>query len=181
VERDFQGLKGEVNEIRPTPVWEKIRVQIDSGAIDTVGPKEIARAFEMKETLMSKRGIGFIAANGSNIKNYGEKKIVGYTDDGEGVSLRIQCADVKKVLGSAHKMNLGGNVVVLDGERSYMQNKETGKKTRINYENGQYVMHVWVPAKETMIKEESDKVLKGNKFATLATEHEEERGFTRQV
>ncbi len=42
----------------------------------TVGPKEIARAFEMKETAMSKRGVGFVAANGSGIKNYGEKKIV---------------------------------------------------------------------------------------------------------
>jgi hypothetical protein len=182
IERAVLGSKGEVNEVRATPGWEKIRVQIDSGAIDTVGPKEIARAFEMKETAMSKKGIGFIAANGSNITSYGEKQIVGYTDDGEGVSLRIQRADVKKVLGSVHKMNLGGNVVVLDGERSYMQNKETGKKTRINYEQGQYVMYVWVPAKEKMIKEESDKVLKGNKFAILATEHEDqERSFTRRV
>ncbi len=40
---------------------------------------------------------------------------------------------MKKVLGSVHKMNVGGNVVVLDGDESYMQNKETSKKTRINY------------------------------------------------
>ncbi len=93
--------------------------------------------------------------------------------------MRIQCADVKKILGSVHKMNLGGNVVVLDGDRSYMQNKETGKKTRINYELGQYVMHVWVPARESAVKEESDKVLKGNKFAILATECE--AGFVRRV
>ena len=72
----------------------------------------------MRETEMSRRGIGFVAANGSGIKNYGEKKIVGYTDKGEAVSMRVQCADVKKALCSVHKMNLGGNVVVLDGERS---------------------------------------------------------------
>ena len=65
--------KGEVNEVRVLPGWERVRVQIDSGAIDTVGPKEIAKAFEMKETEMSKRGIGYVAANGSSIKNYGEK------------------------------------------------------------------------------------------------------------
>jgi hypothetical protein len=73
---------------------ERVRVQIDSGAIDTVGPKEFARACEMKETEMSKRGIGHVAANGSSIKNYGEKNIVGYTDDGGSVSMRVQRADV---------------------------------------------------------------------------------------
>ena len=66
--------------------------------------------------------------NGSRIKNYCEKKIFGCTDDGEGVSMRVQCADLNKVLCSVHKMNLGGNVVVLDVEKSYMQNKTTMKK-----------------------------------------------------
>jgi hypothetical protein len=79
-------------------------------------------------------------------------------------------------------MNLGGNVVVLDGEKSFMQNKETGKKTRINYEHGQYVMYIWVPSKEQVVKEESDKIMKGNRFAILAAECEEqERSFTRRV
>ncbi len=133
--------------MRETPGWERIRVQIDSGAIDSEGPKEIAKAFEMKETVMSRRGIGFVAANGSGIKNYGEKTIVGYTGDGAGVSLRIQRADVKKVLGSARKMSTGGNVVALDGDRSYTQNQETNEKTRISYEQGQRVMYVWVPVK----------------------------------
>ena len=49
---------------------------------------------------------------------YGEKRIAGYTDDGESVSMKIPRADVKKVLCSAHKMNMGDNVVVLDGGRS---------------------------------------------------------------
>ncbi len=57
-ERDATITRGEVNEVRETPGWEMISVQIDSGAIDTVGPKEIAKAFEMKETAMSKRGNG---------------------------------------------------------------------------------------------------------------------------
>ncbi len=64
---------------------------------------------------MSRRGVIFVAPSGSGLKNYGEKKIMGYTEKGEGVSLRIQGADVQKVLGTVHKMNMGGNVVVLDG------------------------------------------------------------------
>ncbi len=51
--------------------WEKIRVQIDAGAVDTVGPTEVARALKMKETVMSKKGIGYLAANRSSIENYG--------------------------------------------------------------------------------------------------------------
>ncbi len=74
--------------------------------------------------------------------------IVGYTDDGEGVSTRAQRAAVKKALCSAHKMNLGGNVVTLDVEDSYTQNKERGQKTRINQEEGQCVMYLSLPAKE---------------------------------
>ncbi len=69
VERDVRIDGGEVSEPRQTPGWERIRVQIDWGAIDTVGPEEIAKASEVKETAMSLRGIGFVAANGSGIRN----------------------------------------------------------------------------------------------------------------
>ena len=175
----FKKTKGEVNEVRATPGWERVRIQVDSGAIDTVGPKDIAGAFKMRETEMSRRGIGFVAANGSGIKSYGEKKIVGYTDNGEAVSMRGQGADVKKVLCSVHKMNLGGNVVVLDGEKSYMQNKESGRRTRIEHEDGQYVMYLWMPSRCEEAQEETEKVLKGNRFAILATESEQV--FSRRV
>ncbi len=69
-----------MNEIRATPGWERARAQIDAGAVDTVGPEETPQAFEMKETMMSKKGVGYVAASGSSIKNYGEKNIVDYTD-----------------------------------------------------------------------------------------------------
>ncbi len=61
----------------------------DSDAIGTVGPKEIAGALEMKETVVSERGTGLAAANMSGIENYGEKKFVRRKEDGEGVSLRM--------------------------------------------------------------------------------------------
>ncbi len=61
-------------------------------------------------------------------------------------------------------------MVVLDGGGSYTQNKDTGSKTRISYEEGQYVMHVWLPSKEEEAQEETEKALQGNPFAILATE-----------
>ncbi len=74
------------------------------------------------------------------------------------------------MLGSGHKMNVGGNAVTLDGDKSYVHNKETIKKTRINYEQGQRDICVWVPAKEGEVAKETEKVLTGNCFAILPTE-----------
>ncbi len=59
-----------MSEARVLPGWERVRVQIDSGASDAAGPKEIAHVFEMKETEMSKRCRGYFAANGSSIDNW---------------------------------------------------------------------------------------------------------------
>ncbi len=87
--------------------------------------------------------------------------------------MRVQCVDAKKVLCSVRKMNLEGNVVVLDGGRSYLQNEENGRKTRMNCEEGQCVMHLGLPAKENQVQEETEKVLKGSRFAILATESEQ--------
>ena len=179
VEKVVKDKKGEVNEVNARPGWEKVRIQIDSGAIDTVGQKNIAAAFKMRETEMSKKGIGFVAANGSSINNYGEKVIVGYADDAGAVSMKVQCADVKKALCSVHKMNMGGNVVVLDGEKSYMQHKESGRRTQIEYEDGQYVMYLWLPARREEAQGEAEKVVKGSRFAILATESEQV--FSRRV
>ncbi len=69
VERDCKSLKGEVNETRATPGWERVRVQAESGATGTVGPKETAKAFEMEYTVMSRRGVGYVAASGGSSEN----------------------------------------------------------------------------------------------------------------
>jgi hypothetical protein len=90
--------------------------------------------------------------------------------------MKVQCGDVQKVLFSVHKINTGSNVVVLDGEKSYMQNKVTGRETGIKYENGQYVRHSWVLA-ATEVKPATGKILSGNRSAILAAESEEQ-GFT---
>ena len=177
IDRAPKGPKKTINEVRSG--WERIRVQVDSGAVDTVAPKHIAQAFKLRETAMSKNKVGFAAANGSKIENYGERKVSGYTDEGDGMSLRMTCADVHKVLGSVHKMNKGCNIVVLNGEHSYMKNKRTGQKTKISYEDGQYIMRMWVPAGPKEAEKDVASQLKGNRFAILAAD--DEQVFSRQV
>ena len=68
--------------------WERIRVQVDSGAIATVAPNDVAKTFVLRESPASRRGAGFMATNGSKIKNYGERKVTGHTDEGVAMSMR---------------------------------------------------------------------------------------------
>ncbi len=55
------------------------------------------------------------------------------------------------------------------------------RATRISYEQGQYVMDVWVPVKEGEVVRETEKVLKGNRFAILAMQSEVHQDVTRRV
>ncbi len=68
---------GETCVVSEVTGWETARVQSDSGAIDTVGPKGIAKPLTMKENVMSKKGLWCIAANGSKMRNHGGKRSSG--------------------------------------------------------------------------------------------------------
>ena len=114
----------------------------------------------------------------TKIKNCGERKVTGHTDEGAAISMRVTCADVHKVLGSVHKMNQGGNLVVLDGEHSYVKNKVSGQKTKIHYEGGQCIVYMWVPRGQ-QAPEKAAKPLTENSFSILAAE--DEQVFRRQV
>ena len=111
-----------------------------------MGPKSVGKAFKIKETPASRSGKNYVAANGSVIKNYGERLIKGETENGLRVSMPIQVADVKDVLMSTHRMNETGLKVVLDGESSFFVEKSSGTSTPIKYENGRYFFDIWVPA-----------------------------------
>lgn len=67
-------------------------MQIDSGAVDTLGPKEGGQAFKIRQTRAAKEGKNYVAANGSTIKNYGERLVNGLTEEGIKVTMRIQIA-----------------------------------------------------------------------------------------
>ena len=118
--------------------WENIRAHVDSGAVDTVGPNSIGRAFETKDTVASTCGNTYIAAHGSVIKQYGERLIKGETDNGLNVSMPVQIADVNTVLMSRHKMNDTVLNVMLDASNSFFVENTSGTSIPIKYDNGRY-------------------------------------------
>ena len=136
----------EVHELSEDGQWEKIRVQVDSGAFDWVTPKGTAKHVPIMETEASKKGMSYSAANGSEIKAYGEKVVRGFFDEGFGMHAKMQVADVKRTLASVMSMNRTGNKVVLDGQHSYLENKKTGRRIQIHIEGNQYVFYIWVKA-----------------------------------
>ncbi len=70
-------------------------------------------------------------------------------------------------------MNLVGNVVALDGGRSRVQTKETGRRARIKRDEGQCVTRAWLPSKQEEAQGETEKASKGSRFVILATESDQ--------
>ena len=133
---------GEVNDFSNGN--ETLQVTIDSGAVDHVIPKGWAPKFEIKSTEASRKGMWYTAANGTKIYNHGAKDIVGKTESGMEAGMRFQVADVTKALGSVKKICQAGNRVVFEEKGSYIEDKKTGAKTRIQEENGRYVMNLYI-------------------------------------
>ena len=125
--------------------WERIAVKIDSGAIDTVMPPAVGKHFNTIQTEMSQRGPGFRAANGSPIKHYGQKTIIGVGDQYQPLNMTAQVADVKTTLGSVNQMLKAGNLVHFETGNCYIENMRTGKKTKIEEKGGTFEVGIWVP------------------------------------
>lgn len=87
---------------------------MDSGAYHTVGPPRVGTHFPVKPTEASKSGRNHSAANGTVIRNYSQRVILGKNDKGVNMTLPIQVAEVNKVLGSVREMVEAGNRVVFD-------------------------------------------------------------------
>ena len=94
--------------------FETLVVTVDSGAYNTVGPVKAATHFKIEPTRASQTGQHYRAANGSTIKNHGQRIVSGSNENGKQVSLPIQVADVDKVLGSVREVVNVRNRVVLD-------------------------------------------------------------------
>ena len=59
-------------------------------------PVNVALGIKMHDTSASLAGKCYSAANGSSIRNYGEKTLKGYTVDGQPFSMSVQCAEVQR-------------------------------------------------------------------------------------
>ena len=130
------------NVLSGTPgAKRKGKVTVDSGAEDSVWPASHVSWHKVKESEDSARGIGFVAANGEKMKNYGSTQVL-FHKDGKAKKMNFSVTDCKKPLASVSKIVDKGNRVVFDEDESYIQNKVTGEKIILERERGTYVMVV---------------------------------------
>ena len=114
---------------------------VDSGAEDSVWPASHVCWEEVEETEESINGVGFVAANGTRMENYGKTKKK-FKKDGKEKAMNFAVTDCKKPLASVSKIVDKGNRVVFDEEESFIENKKTGEKIMLERERGTYVMVV---------------------------------------
>ena len=72
-------------------------------------------------------GVHYIAANGSEIKNEGEKRLRAFTEKGLPINMTWQIAEVKKPLASIGRICDAGNVAVLTEKGGYIVGKAGAK------------------------------------------------------
>ena len=111
-----------------------------------VFPKNVAEAFAIEESAMSKAEINFVAANDTVIKNYGSRKKIGITEGWNALNFQAHIADVIKPLASVVDMEESSMRVVFERGAGYIQSLKTGQKVNLYRDGREYKFDVWVPA-----------------------------------
>ena len=96
------------------------------------------------ETAASLGGKRYAAANGSPIRNEGEKTVEFMTNCGKKQKVKFQLAEVTKVLLSADKINKAGFNVDLNAKNPMIMDTKTGAKIPLKRKNGIFVIDLWV-------------------------------------
>ena len=155
---DYLGLlykDDEVNEVEGVDddVWEKITVNIDSGAVESCVPPGVGKCVKVRANQSSKTKTGMLyrAANDSPIKVHGEMHFKGVNDSGNRLNMIMQVADVKVPLGSVSRIVNAGNAVTFDERGGIIVNRRTGRVTKLRENKGSYEFDMWVPNSGTGI------------------------------
>ena len=151
----------------------------DSGAGDTVGPEDEFPDYPTEESPGSKRGLHYVAAGGTKIKNTGQKRVLILTKEKQLRWVTVQIAKVKKTLASVSKSNDHGFDVVYKKAGSFIENEKTKERTALRRERGVFVLDAWVipydMAKTGIVKFQN---AKGEK-QTVRVNRKNEPDFTR--
>jgi hypothetical protein len=117
------------------------KITIDSGAEESVYPMSMCDKEDLVETDASRRGLGFVAANGSKMKNYGAVKVK-FQNEGRNRAMNFHVTDVQKPLGAVCRIADKGNYVCFGpgAGDNYILNIESGEKIWMKRERGTYVI-----------------------------------------
>ena len=136
------------NKVMCKGTWVPIKVTVDSGAADSVASKKVAPHIPVRSTEMSRGGLKYSAACGTEIANEGERDFDARVQEGHNVAMTFQAAEVRKPLGAVSKICDANNRVVFDNDGSYSENKITKERTPIERNKGSYEIDLYVDKEE---------------------------------
>ncbi len=120
---------------------------VDAGAAAQVRPIGWMLMLGVVKDSGSRRGLHYVAADGTRIPNVGQQLVKFMTLDGAWTELLFQIAAINKPLVSVSKLNEAGYKVVFDENNSYIMNKKTKKVIKMKMEKGVFVIDAYVPKK----------------------------------
>ena len=94
----------------------------------------------MTPSIHSIRGVRYEVANGVQIRNIGEQRVDMCTSNDQRRILSLQVCDVNKCLLSTARLNEAGQRVMIDGEKSYIEDVVSGGRIPVAL-NKQGILH----------------------------------------
>ena len=125
--------------------WTHVRVIPDSGAIQSVAPKDMAVGYPVQPSAGSMRGQQYVSASGDEIPNEGEQYLPVLSAEGHQTTQRWQMAEATRPLQSVGELCDQGHRVIFGRGGGIVVDVQTGATTAFGRENGTYVMDMWIP------------------------------------
>ena len=127
--------------------WIEVEMTADTGACDTVIPKDMCASIPIKDSLQSLRGMEYEVANGESIPNLGERRCMMWTEDATSVKhINMQVADVHKALLSLSRCADMGFESRFGRTMGALIDEDTGEVIPLRRKGNLYVLRCWLKA-----------------------------------
>ena len=143
--RDVPASQGPAVQAVGKPGRMVVMAAVDSGAEESVCPRGVFME-PMVPSAMSQAGLGYRAANGSPIKNYGQQKVQFATSEGHKCNIPFQVADVERPLISTYSLAQAGNVVEFSEAGGSILHVKTGQRIALVRKGAMYFLPMYVDA-----------------------------------
>ena len=149
--------------------WTTIEVIVDSGACETVTPKNLLAHIQIVPSAQSKANIEYEVASGQCIPNLGERHCEIYTDgSAKSMLINFQVADVHRPLLSLSRAADMGYESYLGKYGGWLEDTETGEWLPIERKGDLYVMKMHVRAAQNSAGDGSQGGSTGNSAGHFA-------------
>ena len=144
VENSHNSSSKKISEVKDT--WVKVRVTMDSRVAGHLMHEGMFPRVKLERKTSPKR---FVAANGVQIRDLGEKTIPFKKNEEAQRCVTFRCASVVKLLISMQKVVRARNIVVLDEKTPHVRNIRDGTMIKMDVNSGVYTMDMWICLHET--------------------------------